>query len=188
MSDAFPRNEKTAHKSCIHGGVIFSILAKFWFLAYRCLLVTQGFILLRFLDHSVLWKQESSDGCFLTAVFDSETAVFDSGISQNSPGILQVFMHQAYSCKKENPELSRTSGLSFLPFPEVKKQSISTLEREWDTQSTELGTSPSCGGVRSVVRTRHQPGRSLGRSSSSTVWPADKEQRVLQKSACVAVS
>lgn len=77
--------------------------------------------------------------------------------------------------KKENPELTRTSGSSFLPFPEVKKQSISTLEREWDTQSTELGTSPSCGGVRSVVRTRHQPGRSLGRSSSSTVWPADKK-------------
>lgn len=93
-------------------------LSQFWFLAYRCLLVTQAFF-------------SSSDFFF-------------------------------------------SSGLSFLPFPELKKQSISTLEREWDTQSTELGTSPSCGGVRSVVRTRHQPGRSLGRSSSSTVWPADK--------------
>lgn len=69
------------------------------------------------------------------------------------------------------------SGLSFLPFPEPKKQSISTLEREWDTQSVELGTSPSCGGLRSVVRTRHQPGRSLGRSNSSTVWPGEKSRR-----------
>lgn len=59
--------------------------------------------------------------------------------------------------------------LFLLPFPEPKKQSISTLEREWDTQSVELGTSPSCGGLRSVVRTRHQPGRSLGLSNSSTV-------------------
>lgn len=73
--------------------------------------------------------------------------------------------------KRMNPESIWTSVLSFLPFPELKKQSISTLEREWDTQSTELGTSPSCGGLRSVVRTRHQPGRSLGRSNSSTVWP-----------------
>lgn len=92
------------------------------------------------------------------------------------PSCLHVSFKSLFRKKKikKNPELIWTSGLSFLPFPELKKQSISTLEREWDTQSTELGTSPSCGGVRSVVRTRHQPGRSLGRSNSSTVWPADK--------------
>lgn len=63
-----------------------------------------------------------------------------------------------------------------LPLPAPKKQSISTLEREWDTQRAELGTRPSWGGLRSVVRTRHQPGRSLGRSNSSTVWPGGEEQ------------
>lgn len=63
-----------------------------------------------------------------------------------------------------------------LPLPVPKKQSISTLEREWDTQRAELGTRPSCGGLRSVVRTRHHPGRSLGRSNSSTVWPGGEEQ------------
>jgi len=58
-----------------------------------------------------------------------------------------------------------------LPFPEGKKQSISTLLREWEMQSALLGTRPSWGGLRSVVRTKHQPGLSLGLSSSSTVCP-----------------
>lgn len=66
-----------------------------------------------------------------------------------------------------------------LPLPELKKQSISTLERECDTHSAELGTRPSCGGLRSVVRTRHQPGRSLGRSNSSTVWPGEASTQLL---------
>lgn len=58
-----------------------------------------------------------------------------------------------------------------LPFPEGKKQSISTLLREWEMQRALLGTRPSWGGLRSVVRTKHQPGLSLGLSSSSTVCP-----------------
>ena len=58
-----------------------------------------------------------------------------------------------------------------LPFTRGKKQSISTLLREWEMHRALLGTRPSWGGLRSVVRTRHQPGRSLGRSSSSTVCP-----------------
>ena len=82
------------------------------------------------------------------------------------------FLDHHYHSKPSDP------GLLFLPFPEPKKQSISTLEREWDTQSVELGTSPSCGGLRSVVRTRHQPGRSLGRSNSSTVWPGEKSRQL----------
>ncbi|KAL0600278.1 hypothetical protein AAY473_030155 [Plecturocebus cupreus] len=55
--------------------------------------------------------------------------------------------------------------------PQGKKQSISTLLRECEMHRALLGTRPSSGGLRSVVRTRHQPGRSLGRSSSSTVCP-----------------
>lgn len=58
-----------------------------------------------------------------------------------------------------------------LPFTKGKKQSISTLLRECEMHRALLGTRPSCGGFRSVVRTRHQPGLSLGRSSSSTVCP-----------------
>lgn len=58
-----------------------------------------------------------------------------------------------------------------LPFPEGKKQSISTLLRECEMQRALLGTRPSWGGLRSVVRTKHQPGLSLGLSSSSTVCP-----------------
>lgn len=58
-----------------------------------------------------------------------------------------------------------------LPFPEGKKQSISTLLRECEIQRALLGTSPSWGGLRSVVRTKHQPGLSLGLSSNSTVCP-----------------
>lgn len=77
--------------------------------------------------------------------------------------------------------LSYGVNLFFLPFPEPKKQSISTLERECDTQSVELGTSPSCGGLRSVVRTKHQPGRSLGRSNSSTVWPGGRSAQLFYR-------
>ncbi len=50
-------------------------------------------------------------------------------------------------------------------------QSMSTLLREWDTDRVLLGTRPSWGGECSVVRTRHQPGRSPDLSNSSTVWP-----------------
>lgn len=57
------------------------------------------------------------------------------------------------------------------PFPGGKKQSMSTLLREWDTDRVLLGTRPSWGGECSVVRTRHQPGRSPDLSNSSTVWP-----------------
>lgn len=38
-------------------------------------------------------------------------------------------------------------------------------------QSVVLGTRPSWGGLLSVVRTKHHPGRSLGLSNSSTVCP-----------------
>ena len=48
---------------------------------------------------------------------------------------------------------------------------MSTLLREWETERVALGTRPSSGGERSVVRTRHHPGRSPDLSSSSTVWP-----------------
>lgn len=85
--------------------------------------------------------------------------------------------HDAFPWWSSSYQTEAIRACCFLPFPEPKKQSISTLEREWDTQSVELGTSPSCGGLRSVVRTRHQPGRSLGRSNSSTVWPGEESRQ-----------
>ncbi|TNN51043.1 hypothetical protein EYF80_038773 [Liparis tanakae] len=84
---------------------------------------------------------------------------------------LNHFLPRGATDNSLTPDQYRGPRRCFLPFPEPKKQSISTLERECDTQSAEQGTRPSWGGLRSVVRTRHQPGRSLGRSNSSTVWP-----------------
>lgn len=94
----------------------------------------------------------------------------------NSPLVLLVFVDQISSFYKRSTSIfvllySTVKWLMPLPFPVGKKHSISTLLREWEIQRAELGTRPSWGGLRSVVRTRHQPGRSLGLSSSSTVWP-----------------
>lgn len=67
----------------------------------------------------------------------------------------------------------RTPSVS--PFPAVAvlvvagiKPSMSALW-EWERQRAVMGTRPSCRGVWSVVLTRHQPDRSLDRSTSSTV-------------------
>lgn len=92
------------------------------------------------------------------------TRPFAHADCQSSPSSL----HDTRGEIQNNPK--HLSGCC-LPFPEGKKQSISTLLREWEMQRALLGTRPSWGGLRSVVRTKHQPGLSLGLSSSSTVCP-----------------
>jgi hypothetical protein len=106
---------------------------------------------------------------FLQATQTQTQVAFTSGspLSQrsrlNQSRLSGQFYHAQPAPATPPPQLS-------LPF-KGKKQSISTLLRECEMHRALLGTRPSCGGLRSVVRTRHQPGLSLGRSSSSTVWP-----------------
>lgn len=88
--------------------------------------------------------------------------------------IVQPASHMTWSTK---------TATMILPFPDGKKQSISMLLRECEMQRALLGTRPSWGGLLSVVRTRHQPGRSLGLSRSSTVWPVWTLSSVLQPAA-----
>lgn len=119
--------------------------------------------------------------CIITFM-DSGYNIFSKLISHTLLWMIKPRVNHCYCKWSYKNVICVCLSLFFLPFPELKKQSISTLEREWDTQSAELGTSPSCGGLRSVVRTRHQPGRSLGRSSSSTVWPRWKSNQLLKQS------